>query len=73
MLLGLPECVLGEPERFRMSENEFMTVREVVAYLRLARITVYRLAESKDLPGFKAGRQWRFIKAEIDEWLKWKK
>jgi excisionase family DNA binding protein len=50
-----------------------MTVPEVSEYLRLATITVYRLAEKRDLPGFKAGGQWRFIKSEIDQWLKWRK
>jgi len=54
-------------------ETDFLTVRETAKYLRLAEITVYRLAESKDLPGFKAGRQWRFIKSEVDQWLKWRK
>ena len=54
-------------------ETGFMTVREVGEYLRLAEITIYRLAESKDLPGFKAGRQWRFIKSEVDQWLRWRK
>ena len=56
-----------------MTNGGFMTVREVAEYLRLAEITIYRLAEAHDLPGFKAGRQWRFIKSEVDQWLRWKK
>ena len=56
-----------------METDQLMKVPEVAEYLRLAEITVYRLAESKDLPGFKAGRQWRFIKSEIDLWLRWRK
>jgi len=56
-----------------MEHQAFMTVPEVSEYLRLATITVYRLAEKRDLPGFKAGGQWRFIKSEIDQWLKWRK
>lgn len=53
-----------------MNETGFMTVKEVAEYLRLAEITIYRLTEKKDLPGFKAGSQWRFIKSEVDQWLK---
>ena len=51
-------------------ETQFMTVPEVAQYLRVALITVYRLAEKKDLPGFKAGSKWRFIKSEVDQWLR---
>ncbi len=54
-------------------ENQLMTVPEVAKYLRLAEITIYRLAESRDLPGFKAGRKWRFIKSEVDQWLRWRR
>ena len=56
-----------------MHEAAFMTVKEVAAYLRLATITIYRLVEKKDLPGFKAGGKWRFIKSEVDQWLRWRK
>lgn len=56
-----------------MEKDRFMTVKEVAAYLRIATITVYRLAEAKDLPGVKAGSQWRFVRAEIDQWLKWRR
>ncbi len=54
-------------------ETTFLTVKEIAKYLRLSEITVYRLTENKDLPGFKAGRQWRFIKSEVDQWLKWRR
>jgi len=47
-----------------------MSVKEVAAYLRLAEITIYRLAEKKDLPGYRAGRKWRFVKEEVDRWLR---
>ena len=56
-----------------MSETAFMTLKEVAEYLRLAEITIYRLTERKDLPGFKAGGKWRFIKSEVDQWLRWRK
>ncbi len=54
-------------------ENQLMSVKELAQYLKLAEITVYRLAEAKDLPGLKAGKQWRFDKGEIDQWLKWRR
>jgi len=56
-----------------MDTTQFMTVREVAKYLRLSEITVYRMAERKDLPGRKHGKQWRFPKTEIEEWSRWNK
>lgn len=33
------------------------------------RVTIYRMLESGQLPGFKVGGQWRFSRSEIDQWL----
>ncbi len=50
--------------------SDIFTVGEVAAYLKLPISTVYRLAERRDIPGHKVGRQWRFQRAVIDEWLR---
>jgi|SRR5581483_3919533 excisionase family DNA binding protein len=49
---------------------EVLTIRDVAAYLKLPVSTVYRLAERRDLPGHKVGRQWRFHKSVLDEWFR---
>jgi excisionase family DNA binding protein len=49
--------------------TELMTLQEVADYLRVTRKTVYRLLEVGKIPAAKVGRQWRFGKPEIDEWL----
>lgn len=49
--------------------NELMTVGEVATYLHLSPATVYRLAQTGELPAFKIGRTWRFRQALIDTWL----
>ena len=46
-----------------------MTVKEVADYLKVNDRTVYRLATSNKLPGFKVGGSWRFRKNEIDLWI----
>ena len=48
---------------------ELMTVKEVAAYLRIARKTVYRLLKRGEIPVIRVGIQWRFDKTSIDEWL----
>lgn len=50
--------------------TEILTIRDVAAYLKLPVSTVYRLAERRDLPGHKVGRQWRFHKSILDEWFR---
>ena len=50
--------------------SQILTIREVASYLKLPVSTVYRLVERRELPGNKVGRQWRFQRGLIDEWLK---
>lgn len=49
---------------------ELMTLAEVSRYLRLSDQTLYKMAEQGRIPALKAGAQWRFRKAEIDEWMR---
>lgn len=46
-----------------------MTVRDVAAYLNVNEKTVYRLAQRRELPGFKVAGAWRFQRADIDGWI----
>ena len=49
---------------------ELITLEEVADYLRVTKKTVYRLLESGRIPAIKVGRQWRFSKSAVDEWLR---
>jgi excisionase family DNA binding protein len=44
-----------------------MTVREVSAYLRVHRSTIYRLLK-RHQTAFQVGSDWRFNIEEIDRW-----
>jgi len=46
-----------------------MTVSETAAYLRMNRMTIYRLAQEGKIPAFKVGGSWRFDRQGIDEWI----
>ena len=50
--------------------REVMTVSEVAAYLRIKEKTVYRLVAEGKLPGFKVGGSWRFMRDEIEQWIR---
>jgi excisionase family DNA binding protein len=45
-----------------------LTLDEVASYLRVHPSTVYRLLRKRSLPAFKAGSDWRFNLASIDQW-----
>jgi excisionase family DNA binding protein len=47
-----------------------MTVADVAKYLRVHRITIYRLASRGKLPSFKIGRVRRFHRSDVTEFLK---
>ena len=49
--------------------TELMTLEEVASFLRVGKRTMHRLLKDGRIPGTKVGRQWRFDKASIDEWL----
>lgn len=52
-------------------ETDFLTVTELSEYLRLKPLSIYRMVKNKKIPHRKAGRSIRFVKQEIDTWLKW--
>jgi excisionase family DNA binding protein len=46
-----------------------MTVRPVAAYLNVNEKTVYRLAQRRELPGFRVAGAWRCRPEDIDQWV----
>ena len=51
------------------SPSPAWTVRQVAEYLSVNGRTVYRMAESGELPAFKVGDAWRFRREDIDAWI----
>jgi len=47
--------------------SQIMTVEEVAAFLKLSKITVYKLVKKGQIPGFRVGNSWRFRKEDIIE------
>ena len=49
--------------------NRAMTVRDVAEYLNVSEKSVYRLAQRRQLPGFKVAGAWRFHLRDIEDWI----
>ena len=53
--------------------DEILTVLEVAALLKVADKTVYTMAQKGELPAFKVRGQWRFKRADLDQWIEQQK
>lgn len=47
-----------------------MTTREVAEYLKVKPTTIVRMVKEGKIPAYKFGRDWRYDKDIIDEWLR---
>jgi excisionase family DNA binding protein len=52
-----------------MLPDEIMTLEEVARYLKLKPQTVYKWAQEGQIPGAKLGKEWRFRRGILDEWI----
>ena len=51
------------------NDSFILTADEVADYLKLSKITIYKLAKDGALPGFRVGGSWRFSKANIEKMM----
>jgi len=52
-----------------MQRDDIMTVEDVAKYLKMRPQTVYKWAQEGRLPGAKLGKEWRFRRRILDEWI----
>jgi excisionase family DNA binding protein len=50
--------------------QRLLTIKEVADYLRLSKVTVYKMTRQGKIPASKIGKQWRYSESEIDFWVK---
>jgi len=51
-------------------DKEVLTTKEATEYLRITRTTLYKLVENGKIKANKAGRNYRFLKSELDLFLR---
>ena len=51
------------------NKDKFFTIQEIADFLRVNKITIYRMAKKRAIPALKVGRQWRFEKKLIQRWI----
>jgi len=50
--------------------DSVLTIDELSVYLKIAKSTLYQEVQKHQIPGRKIGRQWRFLRDAVDEWLR---
>ena len=53
----------------KASKSAFLTTEEVLGCLKVNPRTIYRLIKTGELPAIRIGRQWRFRRSNLDEWI----
>ena len=50
--------------------ERWLSVEEITAYLGVKRDTIYKWIRRSRFPAHKAGRLWKFRRAEVDDWVR---
>ena len=56
-----------------MTEEQYYTIEEVAKMLKVAYLTVYRWIQSGKLVAYKAGKQYRIKKSDLENFIEKKK
>ena len=60
-----------EREVVQMSKDErWMSLAEIAEHLVVSTDTVHRWLRNRNMPAHRVGRLWRFLRSEVDEWVK---
>ena len=67
-----PEAASGTPRSTAAKEpsGEVLTLSEAAAYLRLEEAEILRSIDEQALPARRLGKEWRFLKDAIQDWLR---
>lgn len=50
-------------------QDEFVTIEELATLLKVSPRTLQRVIQRREMPAIRVGRQWRFRREWVKEWL----
>jgi len=50
-------------------KERLLSVNDICEYFGIGKDTIYKWIDTKGLPAYRLGRQWKFKKEEVDGWL----
>jgi len=51
-------------------KSELMTAEETCRYLKITPRTLYRYLRNRQIPAFKLGKEWRFVRSDLEQWIR---
>ena len=51
-------------------KSELMTVSETCLYLKITTRTLCRCIQNRQIPAFKLGKEWRFVRSDLEQWIR---
>ncbi len=60
----------GAQARTKPPYDEILTVAETCRFLKVAPRTLYRYLQESRVPAFKLGKEWRFVRSDLDRWIR---
>jgi excisionase family DNA binding protein len=54
----------------RVPKTDLMTATETCRYLKITQRTLYRYLRSRQIPAFKLGKEWRFVRSDLEQWIR---
>jgi excisionase family DNA binding protein len=51
-------------------KSELMTAEETCRYLKITPRTLYRYLQGHQIPAFKLGKEWRFVRSDLEQWIR---
>jgi len=51
-------------------KSELMTAEETCLYLKITPRTLYRYLQNRQIPAFKLGKEWRFVRSDLERWIR---
>ena len=51
-------------------KSELMTAEETCRYLKITQRTLYRYLQNHQIPAFKLGKEWRFVRSDLEQWIR---
>lgn len=54
----------------KQPKSEIMTAEETSRYLKITQRTLYRYLRNRQIPAFKLGKEWRFVRSDLEQWIR---
>ena len=60
-------------QRIAMMDKEIVDVEGAATLLGVSTTTIYNLARKGEIPATRVGREWRFARANLIQWVAWQR